>query len=78
MSISHPLASQPLLASGERTGKRHAARCILFALAAASCWAALVQAAGPTDNKGVTTSVLGSIDLSTEIPEATGRQLAHI
>jgi quercetin dioxygenase-like cupin family protein len=75
MSNPHPLDALPPLASGEQAGKRPAARYILCALISASCGVVLAQVAGPTDNKSVTTRALGSIDLSSEIPEVAGRQL---
>nr|WP_315185057.1 cupin domain-containing protein [uncultured Albidiferax sp.] len=75
MSNLHHLDSLPPLASGTQAGTRLAARYIVYVLASASCCVVLAQVVGPTENKGVTTTVLGSIDLSSEIPEVAGRQL---
>ena len=77
MSTSHRLESPPLPdALAERAVIGRAARGVLCALATAACCAtSLAQVAAPTDNKGVSTTALGSIDLSSEVPEAAGRQL---
>ena len=73
MSTSHLSSPRALLAPGKRAATS-AARYVL-SVAAVSCCAVLAQTSGPTDNKGVTTKTLGSIDLSSEVPEAAGRQL---
>ena len=47
----------------------------LLAVGQGSAGTALAQAAGPTDNKGTTSRVMGVIDLKDEVEGLSGRQL---